>query len=211
MITGAGASVLVLEGRARAGGRIFTRRVRGWPVPVELGAEFVHGRAEEVFGIAREGGLLIDRLPEAHLQGTGGGWRRTHDVWSRWEAVTGDMRTGGRDRSAAEFLRSRRSLSPAQKRLASGLIEGYHAAHLDRVSEHWLSTAGSPTSAEERAQFRMVSGYDGVTRHLLSHIDPALSRIRFSTPVRRIRWRKGSVTVGTEGGGELRARRVVVT
>ena len=46
MLTGAGASVLVLEGRARAGGRIFTRRVRGWPLPVELGAEFIHGRAD---------------------------------------------------------------------------------------------------------------------------------------------------------------------
>ena len=211
MLTGAGASVLVLEGRARAGGRIFTRRVRGWPIPVELGAEFIHGRAEEVFGIGREGGLLIDRLPDSHLQATAAGWRPTHDLWSRFEAVTRQMRTGGRDRSAAEFLRSRRSLPPAEKRLATGLIEGYHAAHLDRVSEHWLSTAGSPTSAEERAQFRMVSGYDGVTRHLLSRIDPALSRIRFSTPVRRIRWRKGSVAVGTEGARELRARRVVVT
>jgi monoamine oxidase len=211
MLTGAGASVLVLEGRARAGGRIFTRRVRGWPMPVELGAEFIHGRAEEVFEIAREGGLLIERLPDAHLQATAAGWRRTHDLWSRFEAVTRQMKTGGRDRSAAEFLRSRRSLSPPQKRLASGLIEGYHAAHLDRVSEHWLSTSGNPTFAEERAQFRMVSGYDGVTRHLLSGIDPARGLIRFSTPVRRIRWRKGSVTVGSEGGGEFRAGRVVVT
>ena len=208
----AGASVLVLEGRSRAGGRILTRRVRGWPLPVELGAEFVHGRAEEVFEIAREGGLLIDRLPDARVQSTASGWKRVHDLWTQYEAVTRKMRSGGRDRSIADFLRSRRGMSPAQKRLLTSMVEGYHAARLERVSEHWLSTAGDPPeSPDERAQFRMVSGYDGVTKWLLSRIDPKLGRIRFSTPVRRIRWRRGSVTVGTEGSGELRARRVVVT
>ena len=39
--------VLVLEARNRMGGRIYTRRVRGLAVPVELGAEFVHGAREE--------------------------------------------------------------------------------------------------------------------------------------------------------------------
>ena len=212
VLTRAGASVVVLEGRARAGGRILTRRVRGWPLPVELGAEFVQGRAEEVFEIARLGSLLIDRVPDLHVESTAAGWKRVHDLWSQFDAVTRQMRSGGRDRPVAEFFRSRRRLSPAQKRLAISLIEGYHAAHLDRVSEHWLSTAGDPsTSSEENPQFRVVSGYGSVTKYLLSRFDPKLGRIRFSTPVRRIRWRRGSVTVGTEGSGEFRARRVVVT
>ncbi len=211
-LTRAGASVLVLEGRGRAGGRIFTRHVRGWPLPVELGAEFVHGRAEEVFEIAREGGLLVDRLPDSHVQSTSSGWRRVHDLWSKLEAVTRQMRTGGRDRSAEDFFRSRRRIPPAQRRLAQSLIEGYHAAHLDRASEHWLSTAGNPPeSPGERAQFRLPSGYDGVTKHLLSRIDPKLGRIRFATVVRRIEWRRGRVTVATGNAGEFRARRVLVT
>ena len=211
-LTRAGASVLVLEGRGRAGGRIFTRHVRGWPLPVELGAEFVHGRAEEVFEIARDGGLLVDRLPDAHVQSTSAGWRRVHDLWSRFDAVTHRMSTGGRDRSAEDFFHSLRRIAPAQRRLARSLIEGYHAAHLDRASEHWLSTAGDPPeSPGERAQFRLPSGYDGVTKHLLSRIDPKLGRIRLATPVRRIEWRRGRVTVATGNAGEFRARRVLVT
>jgi len=35
----------VLEARDRVGGRIFTRREPDLPVPLELGAEFVHGRS----------------------------------------------------------------------------------------------------------------------------------------------------------------------
>jgi len=40
----AGASVALLEARRRLGGRIWTRRPQGWPVPLELGPEFIHGR-----------------------------------------------------------------------------------------------------------------------------------------------------------------------
>lgn len=72
-LTRAGASVLVLEGRPRTGGRILTRRVRGWPLPVELGAEFVHGPAPEVLDIARDAGLLVDRLPDTRIEWTASG------------------------------------------------------------------------------------------------------------------------------------------
>lgn len=160
-LTRAGASVLVLEGRPRAGGRILTRRVRGWPLPVELGAEFVHGPAPEVLDIARDAGLLVDRLPDTRIEWTASGWRRMHDLWSQWEAVTRRMRSRGRDRSVADFLRAHRRMSPTQKRLVTSLIEGYHAARLDLVSEHWLSTAQDPPSTSDaEAQFRVISGYD---------------------------------------------------
>src|SRR3954469_5306019 len=44
-LTRAGRSVLVLEARQRVGGRCWTRRISGLDIPVELGAEFLHGEA----------------------------------------------------------------------------------------------------------------------------------------------------------------------
>ncbi|HWC73184.1 MAG TPA: FAD-dependent oxidoreductase, partial [Gemmatimonadales bacterium] len=41
----AGLRVTVIEARPRIGGRIFTRHDPRSPVPLELGAEFVHGEA----------------------------------------------------------------------------------------------------------------------------------------------------------------------
>jgi monoamine oxidase len=103
-------------------------------------------------------------------------------------------------------------MSPAEKRLAVAMIEGYHAAIPERASEHALSTRGEPRlSPEDRMQFRVVSGYDGVIDWLRSRLDPKRCRIRFSTAVERIRWRKGSVEVSTSGGGRLRARHAIVT
>ncbi|HET9191897.1 MAG TPA: FAD-dependent oxidoreductase, partial [Vicinamibacterales bacterium] len=53
----AGVSVIVLEARERIGGRVFTHRDRETPVPIELGAEFVHGRAEELNALLDDAGL----------------------------------------------------------------------------------------------------------------------------------------------------------
>ena len=43
-----GISVLVLEARDRVGGRVYTVRDSAWPTPIELGAEFIHGRADSL-------------------------------------------------------------------------------------------------------------------------------------------------------------------
>jgi monoamine oxidase len=207
----AGLSILLLEARARLGGRIFTRRLRGWPVPIELGPEFVHGRSQELFQIARDAGLLIDRLPDVHVDATAADWRLMHDFWARFEAITRQMRHVGRDRSVAEFLKSRRRMSPAQRRLAESMVEGYHAAFLERASERALSTAGEPPlSPERQVQFRLVSGYNRVAEWLRGRIDRRCCRILFSAPARHIRWRRGAVTVRA-ASTEFRARHAILS
>ncbi len=50
-----GHDVMVLEARERLGGRILTDRTTLAPVPVELGAEFIHG----------ESSVLLNRLKAA--------------------------------------------------------------------------------------------------------------------------------------------------
>jgi monoamine oxidase len=207
-----GASVVVVEARARAGGRVFTRRARGWPLPIELGAEFIHGRNEELFALARPAGLLIDRLPDVHFQVTGSGWKRMRGIWEKFDAITRRMRRDGPDRSVAEFFRSQRSLSSEQKRMARAIIEGYDAAFPDRASEHALSTAGDPPfESDEASQFRIVSGYVRFVDRMRSQLDSRRCRLLFSTPVREIRWRRGDVRVRTARARELRARRAIVT
>ena len=46
-----GVSVTILEARDRIGGRILTYRDPASPIPIELGAEFIHGMAPEIFGL----------------------------------------------------------------------------------------------------------------------------------------------------------------
>src|SRR5271166_1634024 len=55
----AGLSVILLEARSRIGGRIFTARPPSAGLPIELGAEFVHGRPPELLDLIREAGLTL--------------------------------------------------------------------------------------------------------------------------------------------------------
>ena len=60
-----GCTVRVLDARDRVGGRIRTLRGGTWPVPMELGAEFVQGRVPALFALARQAGLPIVELDGA--------------------------------------------------------------------------------------------------------------------------------------------------
>ena len=72
----AGARVLVLEARSRIGGRVFTRRDHRSAIPIELGAEFLHGTAEETIAITREARLAVSEIIGSRWRVSGGHFTR---------------------------------------------------------------------------------------------------------------------------------------
>ena len=70
-----GRDAIVLEARDRIGGRVHTLRPRGWPVPVEAGAEFVHGRSKVLLPLARE----AREVRGGHYSGA---LERQDDLWA---------------------------------------------------------------------------------------------------------------------------------
>src|SRR5205814_9978488 len=65
-LSAAGVRVAVLEARDRVGGRVHTLRAPGWPVPIEAGAEFVHGESPAVWDAIRAAGLATDEVEDRH-------------------------------------------------------------------------------------------------------------------------------------------------
>ena len=75
--------VLIVEARDRIGGRIWTLHPESLSVPVELGAEFIHGPAEEVIEIAEREKLATVDIAE-HRWGVNVSLfrpRRTSHLW----------------------------------------------------------------------------------------------------------------------------------
>src|SRR5689334_7500470 len=80
-----GVGSLVLEAAALVGGRVRTCRARHWQLPIELGAEFVHGRPGPTLSL---GGGAIELVPVAEQRRMGGSkphpmpntWRRFADL-----------------------------------------------------------------------------------------------------------------------------------
>jgi monoamine oxidase len=214
-ISGAGLRVVVLDARDRIGGRIRTVRPAGWPSPLELGAEFIHGRPAETWKLVRSASLSPIRLPDRHRQGSGPRIP-AGDFWERIAKILAPVRLSTPDLAFSEFLRRRGGLSRGERRLMLDFVEGFHAADPREISVH--SIAMQERKAEEPggdAQYRLLEGQDRLGMALAGSLDRRRVRIRLGCPVGGIRWRQGRVDVAGNGGsaGEFRvsARAAVIT
>jgi len=217
VLHGAGIDVVVLEARERIGGRIFTRRSESLSVPIELGAEFVHGSAPELREAARQEPLAILDIEGDRWQSHRGKLRPLgRDFWSELENVMGRLRGSGPDRSFEQFLKSlpRRGRESHARSLALQYVTGFHAADPARVSEHALAEGGSPGDDEREKRIgRVIHGYDSIPRWISRQI---VDRLRLGAIVTEVQWEPGSVRVGlrdTSGaaGTAVTARAVVVS
>ena len=215
-LSGARKRVLLIEARDRIGGRILTRHLADVPLPIELGAEFIHGEAHETFDIVRAASLAACELPDNHWWSRDGRWELI-DFWRRIARLQKQAASVKRDLSFAEFLRSRRSLPPLDRQIASSFVEGYHAAHADRISTRALASADSEQDDPAgNKQFRILDGQDALVEWLRAGLDPEQAQTLLGTVVTTVRWRKGDVevVVRTARGGRERAvaaRAIVVT
>jgi monoamine oxidase len=191
-----GVSVAVLEARERIGGRIFTHRDPATAMPIELGAEFIHGTAAELNRLLIDAALRSVDVAGQRYETAGRRLRPMNDFWERLDRVMRRLpRPPARDRSFHEFLAARpggRRLT-RERRLALQWVEGFHAADPRIISAHALADGGWPgDDTDERRLGRVIDGYDGVIEWLAR---PIRSRIRLGSIVSLVRWSPGSVVV----------------
>ena len=213
-LSDAGRRAVVLEARPRIGGRILTVHDREWPLPIELGAEFLHGEAAPTRAIATRAGLAVVEMSDEHVWAERGRLRPMGDVWARLGRILGRIDTRTRDVSFATFLARRRVPAPTRT-MGRLFIEGYYAADLDRISAHSLAS-GAPDTDDPPRQYRMADGYSGIVESLRAGLDGERVQLRTGCVVEAIRWRRGQVEVSYRSatGGparELRAPRAVIT
>jgi monoamine oxidase len=210
-----GFRVLVLEARSRVGGRVLTHRDPRSALPIELGAEFLHGEAREVRRIADEARLAAVEIEGERWRAAHGRLSRIDDFWSRLDRILGQAdpsRKPDRPLSALFGERPGGHRFAEDRRLAREFVEGFHAAELDCISERAVADGGNPgADLEEQRIARLIGGYDAVPAWLAT---PVASRIRLGTVVTEIDWARGRVSVRTRGGGApavVRSRAVIVT
>ncbi len=217
----AGLRLAVIEARSRIGGRILTRHDPHFPVPLELGAEFIHGEAPETLSIARAAGVAVVELPAARDIATSGRLIRTGNFWAEVDNMNRDLARRvaqrGRDFPVSEYL-ARAKLSPLKRSLLQGFVEGFYAAHPERLSAESVAADADEEHDEgvEGHQFRIVNGYDALMRWLRDGLDPDLTQVRMSTVAQTVSWKRGDVAVecvGPDGAPleVLRARTALVT
>jgi len=208
-LSGSGKSIVLLEARERFGGRIFTIHAPDAPLPIEFGAEFIHGEAKDTFTIVDAAALLAYDIPTHFAWSSDGELQDIPHFWTSINRILKRIPARARDLSFAEFIKRQKNLSPRDRKMALNFAEGYNASHAERISAASLRVADKEEEAPK--QHRIADGYDALVEWLRAGIDPSRSLIRLGTEVTHIAWRRGSVEAQTRRGETFHARAAVIT
>lgn len=224
-LASAGLSVTILEARDRIGGRIFMHRDPGFPSPIALGAEFIHGLAPEIWEPLQSRKIAIKEV-------TGVPWcfdngqLSTCSFFSEVDDILKKMDAKSSDESFLEFLarcfppsKDNPRLSEAKAR-ATAYVTGFNAADPQRVGVHWLVEG---MRAEEKIDgdraFHSEHGYEDLLNIFREQMKDAGVEIIFNTIVDRVEWSSRRVAIkahkneARENGDPLKfsASRVLIT
>jgi monoamine oxidase len=208
-----GCSVALLEARDRFGGRIYTHTVSGFPYPIELGAEFIHGEAPVTQELLRAAGVIaVDATGERFMR-RDRQLSQGHDDFRQVERLLRDAVSTSSDESVAQFLqRCSGSFDSATIETVRSMVEGFDAADTHDASIKAIAEEWSGSSLEGQA--RPLGGYAALITHLVHRLDSSRVRVMLSTCVEAVDW-GGSVVRLTArrsaGPLSLSARRAVVT
>ncbi len=210
-------SVAILEARDRIGGRIYTIRPTANSLPVELGAEFIHGRPPETFAIAQAANLTLYEGSGSSYVSDGGHIFASDDddgddddenaeeesgdesVEAGIDLILGALHQWhGDDRSFQSFVDERFSGErwADARQSASSYVEGFDAAYPDRVSVRWLAlTEEAASRIDGDRQFHLIDGYDRIPGWLRDSLNLSRTDLRLNTAAREVRWSPGHVEV----------------
>ncbi|MEA2604923.1 MAG: hypothetical protein QOF89_5915 [Acidobacteriota bacterium] len=195
----------VFEARDRVGGRVLTYHDDRVPLPIEMGAELLHGETPETDRILREAGLLALDLAGEPWRAENGRILPHQDVWSGIDRVLGLIDPDEPDQSFTDFLAGRPGgKSRARDRKAAlRFVEGFNAADGTRLSAKSLAPGGGEApSGTARRIGRVASGYGSMVDWMAHRLE---EDVHLETPVAGIDWSRGQVELNIQTKAQVRA------
>jgi monoamine oxidase len=198
----AGRSVLLLEARDRIGGRLWTRHEPELAVPIELGAEFIHGEAPLTHSLLAAAGCAVVRSGDVHFSATGGTLERRDALFPQViAAIRKTHALARKDLSFARFLEAHVRLPRAAKQFARTMAEGFDAVDTAKASARAIVAEWTGDIVGGAPQARPASGYSALLTALMAQLHSPRVVLRTGAIVRNIAWSPGSVqATGLFGG-----------
>ena len=206
----------MLEARDRIGGRVWTDRDFA-DIPVEFGAELIHGRSAEVntWEWVEKLGLRTwhwNKLDDSMIRTEEGEWLTMGearaasaelDVTRSWDL--GDAPAARNDEDLGRYLR-RIGFSEKQLRYVQRSFANAEGENMDRLNAAAHAHLFKDSDGEdEGSDYRILDGYDSYYQGLSEGLD-----IRLNCVVRTIEWMDG-VRAIADGGEAYSADVAVIT
>jgi len=205
-----GIHVVLLEAKDRVGGRVFTRKAEGGGT-VELGSEFVHGRAPELWALIDECGAKTVERDGTMLREEWGGGLTEDDPQDEamFEPLEALEDFAGEDVAFADWLAA--SDVPEDEHAAlTGYVEGFNAADAKRIGVKALGVQQKAEDAIEGDRaWHVTGGYGQLAEYLAARVKELGGEVRLGWEAVAVRWHAGDAEVETNHG-LVHAKRCIV-
>jgi len=177
---------------------------------VELGAEFVHGRPDEILSLAAEGAVPLVPVKGHFRRKTNGKWVEAGHLIEKVDNLFAKLPAEEPDESFQYYL-DRSGEDEEVKQQALRYVEGFHAADPSLISTRSLRRDSEAEEAiDGDHQYRIASGYANLVQTVADQVDRKFCDIVMNTTVREIVWRQGEV-IARASKAEYLAPRAIIT
>ena len=179
-------------------------------VPVEAGAEFVHGKLPVTLQLLQEAGIGYTPVEGRMIEVKKGRWHRQSHFVEGWDTLMEHLRALQQDMTVRDFL-DRHFTEPRYadlRRSVQRFAEGYDGADTNKAS---VLALRDEWEKEEDEQYHITGGYGRLTDYLVSCCVQQRCLLQVNTPVKQIRWQPGKVEVEAADGSLFRADKLLVT
>lgn len=202
-----GRSVAVVEAKDRTGGRILTYTDES--IPIELGAEFVHGNLPLTWQYLKKAGAAIYEIKGHIWQYKDGRLQELEDFIADYKTLEKKFRELKEDKPVSRFLEEELAgdMFAELRFTLRNYVEGYYAADTSKASS--LALCNELTKADDE-QYRIKQSYGVLIRYLEGECRKTGVRFFLSQPVWQVQWKKDEAVAITEKE-IFRAKRLLVT
>jgi monoamine oxidase len=209
-LSGAGMKVIVIEAQSNPGGRMHTLRQPGFSIPLEAGAEFIHGELPITLGLLQEAGIEFSAIAGEMKTVRSGNWITDDPMNEFWDELMAKMNEVKEDMTIDAFLAQHFS-DPKYTRLRDSVIrfaEGFDLADTHKAS--MLALRQEWENGFEEEQYRITGGYILLAEYLVDCCRKNNVEFYFSADVKEISWSSNQVTVST-GESKFEGNKLLVT
>lgn len=201
--------VILLEATDRLGGRIHTYTDDLFSMPVELGAEFIHGNLPVTLSLLKEAGIKYYAVKGKPIHLKNGKLEKQDHSNDYWNDAMKQMKTLKEDMPLSEFLIKffNEDKYESLRRSIKGFAEGFDLADVSKASTLSLY---NEWSHEATIQYRIEGGYKQLVNYLESECKKNGCVIYNNCCIKKINWSKDQVNVITMCSRYFKADKIII-